>query len=241
MNSRPHEVWPFPGHPGFRRSMDGAGTVAAPLLAGFSFTLLVLVVPTFADERTTINRTGGVQVIRQHEAFSAAPELAALLLLLAGLMLVFSIQAAIFVRYYNHSPADLKEWYPQYFRQAAAAQPDAVEVPPDLENWDLPDAPAVRVGAQWYGGLMRKYLHDQIVLANRWARNMRLLYHLGILSLLSGLAVLVWPPSGQYSGIRVALAAVAVAGTAVEMAWILVASRETLRRWFARLRCSPKS
>jgi hypothetical protein len=34
------KVWVFDEHPGYRRAIESAGTVAAPLLAGFSFTLL---------------------------------------------------------------------------------------------------------------------------------------------------------------------------------------------------------
>jgi hypothetical protein len=240
MDSKPHEVWPFRGHPGFLRSMEGAGTVAAPLLAGFSFTLLALVVPTVGTERTVIAGGSGIRVVREHEAFSAEPTLAALLLLLAGLLLVFSVQAAIFVGYHRLSPSTLEEWYPQYFRQAPAEHPDRADVPADLKNWDHPDVPATRVGTRWFAGAMRRYLYIELENANRWASATRNLYHFGILSLLSGLTDPVWPPVGQDRGVRVALVALAVAGTAVEAVWILVASRETLHGWFARMRCRPR-
>jgi hypothetical protein len=209
--------------------MESAGTVAAPLLAGFSFTLLVLVVPTFSGERTVLTGRSGVKVVQQHDAFSGAPEVAALLLLLAGLLLVFSIQAAIYMRYHSQTPGELAEWYPQYFREAQSDGSEALDVPSDLKGWDLPDAPAMRVGGRWYGGLMRKYLYDEIVTANKWAKRMRNLYHGGILSLLSGLTVLVWPPAGQGTPSRVALAAVALVGTIAEAVWIGAASRETLK------------
>jgi hypothetical protein len=53
---------------------------------------------------------------------------------------------------------------------------------------------------------------------------MRALYHAGILSLLSGLAALVWPPAHQWSDIRIALTVLALLGVAIEGLWIVLAS-----------------
>ncbi len=214
------QVWPFEGHPGFRRSIDVACTVAAPLLAGFSFTLLVLLLPTFADETTTVEVGRDVRVIRDSHPFSAVPELAAILLLLAGLLLIGTVQAGIAARYHSHSPADLADWYPQFFPEgdnAAGTGPDGAALPgwSDTDGWQ-----AVHVGSKWFGAWPRKYLHDEIVTANKWASTARNLYHLGIMALLSGIVALVIPPPGQGTAWRVALAIVAGVGVVLEAIWI---------------------
>jgi hypothetical protein len=202
----------------------GAGTVAAPFLAGFAFTLLVLIVPTFANDETVV-KGHGFTVARHATSFSGAPKLAALFLLASGLLLIFSVQAAIFVSYYGHTPDELKEWYPQSFPVAPdPAQPGQVPVPAALKHWDTPEFPATRVDTQWYSGAMRTYLRDQIKTANRWARWMRGLYHAAILSLLSGIAALVWPPAHQWSDIRTALTVLALVGVAIEGLWIVLAT-----------------
>ena len=82
-HARPHEVWPFKGDLGFRRSIESAGTVAAPLLAGFSFTLLVLHLPTLGEKETAVRVGADVRVTETSQDFSALPELAAVALLVA--------------------------------------------------------------------------------------------------------------------------------------------------------------
>ena len=81
----PQEVWPFPEHLGFRRAIDSAGAVAAPLLAGFSLTLLILILPSLPRAPG-----GAPAAAADAESFSAAPEIAAILFLVAGLLLIGS-------------------------------------------------------------------------------------------------------------------------------------------------------
>jgi hypothetical protein len=191
-----------------------AAAIAAPLLAGFSFTLFALVVPSLDQQPTTIELPHHRTIFTEGHPFSAAPELAAGLFLLAGLLLVFSVQAAILLRYHNHSPSELAEWYPEYFPEAAGeVAPAAAQA---LPQWDSPEWHAVQVGSRWYGGFPRRYLAEEIPRANRAAVWMRWLYQLGILALLIGLTAFVWPPPGQCHPGRWALAAVGVLGASIE-------------------------
>ncbi|MEA2467349.1 MAG: hypothetical protein QOJ57_1475 [Thermoleophilaceae bacterium] len=209
------DVWPLDAHLGYRRSIESAGTVAAPLLAGFSFTLLVLLLPTLGDERTTVRAGAAASVVKESQAFTAVPELAAILLLLAGLALVFSVQAAITTRYYAHSPAELEEWYPEYFPG---------EEPPEADRpagWMTDDGwSAKRVGGKWYAGWPRQFLYEELKTGNKWAAWTRGLYHLGIVALLSGLTALVIPPAGGGSPGRTLLVVLAAVGVVVELSWI---------------------
>jgi hypothetical protein len=225
----PTEVWHFEDHPGFRRAIDQAGAIAAPLLAGFSFTLFALVVSSLGSHATSIELSGHRTLISQGDGFSAVPELAAGLFFLAGLLLIFSVQAAILLRYHNHSPSELAEWYPEYFPEA-----DGEEAPASaraLAGWEEPGWPAARVGSRWYGGFPRRYLAEEIRRADRAASWMRRLYHAGILALLVGLTALVWPASGEGDPARSALVVLGALGVLVEFVWVAGA---TLRR---RLRC----
>lgn len=213
------QVWPSDVHPGFRRSIDVAGTVAAPLLAGFSFLLLVLLLPALADKTTKVVTNGNTRLIEHAPPFSAFPELATILLLLAALLLIATVQAAVTARYHSHTPTDLAEWYPEYFPEGTGPfgkGPDGS----DLPEWHTAEWPAMQVGSRWYGGWARSFLHTEQFSANKWASAARTTYHLGIMSLLLGVLALVIPPSGQGTPWRVALAGVAAAGVVVEGGWI---------------------
>src|SRR5690242_4217027 len=98
------EIWVLDEHPGYRRAIENAETAAAPLPPAFSVTLLVLVVPTLSGSKTPVVVGGRVRVVEVSDPLSAVRELAAILLLLAGLLLVASVQAAINTRYYGHTP-----------------------------------------------------------------------------------------------------------------------------------------
>jgi hypothetical protein len=214
-----NQVWVFEEHPGYRRAMESAGTVAAPLLAGFSFTLLVLLVPTLGEETTTVHVGSTYRDVATSELFSALPEVAALLLLLAGLLLIASVQAAITARYFGHAPSDLEEWYPEFFPDASSgADPPAHAAA--LEGWNVEGWPALRTDTKWYAGWLRRYFYEEVTRANRWAGATRLLYHAGILALLLGLTALVTPPAGGGEFWRWMLFGLALAGALAEGAWI---------------------
>jgi hypothetical protein len=229
-------VWQFDSHPGFRRAIEQAGAIAAPLLAGFSFTLFALVVPSLGGQSTAIELAHHRTILTESQPFSAVPELAAGLFLLAGLLLVFSVQAAILLRYHNHSPSELAEWYPEYFPEAAGAvAPKAAQA---LPEWDSLEWQAVQVGSRWYGGFPRRYLAEEVPRANRAAVWMRWLYQLGILALLVGLTAFVWPPPGQCDPGRWALAAVGTFGALIEFCWVMAptfaGSQRAFRTWRSR-------
>ena len=80
--------WPY-GYPG---SVESAGSVAAPLLAGFSFALIGLIVP----EGTGIRWPG----------------LALTLFVAAGLLFVAAVQCGFWARLWTVTPSDLCEWSP---------------------------------------------------------------------------------------------------------------------------------
>lgn len=214
--AKPHQVWVGKGNLGYRRSIESAGTVAAPLLAGFSFTLLVLLLPTLGAKTTTVETGVRVRVVTQSQAFSAMPEVAAILLLLAGLLLIGSVQAAIAMRFSTHTPADYEEWYPQFFREGEAGE----EPPSDLSGWTWRGVEPIAVGTKWYGGWPRWRLLREVTTANWWAAWARWLYHGGIVCLLLGLAFLVVPTASDESTGRWLLFAFAAAGVLAEAAWI---------------------
>jgi hypothetical protein len=226
------EVWQFDDHPGFRGAIESAGTAAAPLLAGFAFTLFVLVVPTLGEDKTLLTTGKGTRLVTESNAFSAAPELAAGLLLFAGLLLIFSLQAAIYLQYHNLRPSDLAEWYPEYFPESVANPPEGTQ---QLGEWSTADWPAMRVENQWYGGWPRRFLRDEVQRADKHAKWMRWLYHLGILSLLGGLTALVWPPAGAGGSGRWALVVVGAIGVIAEVVWILM---PLIRSWLDAIRRS---
>jgi hypothetical protein len=214
-------IWPDLDH-GYRRALDSAGAVVAPLLAGFSFTLLVLLLPSLSEKTTTVVTPSGVRVTEQTEPFSAYPELAAVLLLSAGLLLIASVQAAVSMRKHAHTPGEMREWYPEAFREVPSGEKPA-KAPQSFwrhEGWE-----SRGVDGQWSGGWVRWKLNEELNEAHRWAEWLRGLYHCGILCLLAGLTALVAPPADDSGGWRTLLVAVALLGTLGELIWIIATSR----------------
>lgn len=213
------EIWRFDDHPGYRRSIESAGSVAAPLLAGFAFTLLALMVPTLGDHAGIALSGKGIAFSSQSPSLSGLPELAAVCLLLSGLAFVFSVQAAIQVKFHNHRPSEIIELYPEYFPKDPSEQPAIASA---LPEWHSEEWPALQVGEQWYGGWPRRFLHEEWQRAQVNAHRMRWLYHLGILALLVGLTALVWPPSDAKSTGRWLLVGLGATGVLIESAWIAI-------------------
>lgn len=216
----PTWLWAFGGtEPGYRPMIEVAGTTAAPLLAGFSFTLFVLVLPTI-DAHRSAARVASSVFFTGSDPFSRYPTQAALLLLLAGLLLIASVQAALAVKRHGLTPSQLAEWFPEHVR----SEPPASAEERERLKWDLPGLPAMHVSERWYAGLVRRYQRQETTKALWWARVTRYAYHLGILALLAGLAVLVVPPAGTDGGWRWALFGVATAGVIGEALWIVLVS-----------------
>jgi hypothetical protein len=162
---KPGEVWPFEGDLGSRRAMQVVGSVAAPLLAGFAFALLVLVLPTLAGPTRT-SQPGKPVVTTTPGEFSAHPVVAAALLAIAGVLLIFATQACFGMVVHDKRPTDLEEWYPQWFRERDPQDPNPTfpdgigTVPGGLGPEDA--------GKHSYSGRARTYVYDEIRRANRW-------------------------------------------------------------------------
>jgi hypothetical protein len=89
-------AWAAPNPPGFLESIQAAGSVAAPLLAGASFTLVAL-------------------VLQSATLFARWQDVALLFFVAAGLAQVFAVQSVIWTRRYMATPDDLRQWYPEEF------------------------------------------------------------------------------------------------------------------------------
>jgi hypothetical protein len=81
-------TWPY----GHARSAKDLGTIAAPMLAGFSFALIALILPKEADLRWA-----GVALS---------------LLVAAGILFIMTVQCAVWARQWVVTPTELKEWVP---------------------------------------------------------------------------------------------------------------------------------
>jgi len=85
--------WETPHLYGESEALNSMGTIAAPLLAGFSLAAMV----------QTITITTGA---------ARWPEVALLLFMLAAVLFVASVQAMFWARQYQASPAEIKDWWP---------------------------------------------------------------------------------------------------------------------------------
>jgi hypothetical protein len=85
-------AWKTPTRYGSAEAVTGMGTIAAPLLAGFS---LAAFVQAFALSTRDVRYR----------------DVAALLLLLAAVFLVMAVQATFWARQYQVTPAQLREWW----------------------------------------------------------------------------------------------------------------------------------
>jgi hypothetical protein len=217
--SQEKRIWIFARHPGVPKAMETGGTVAAPLLAGFAFTLLVLVLPTLKGNQTAVRIGGRAILSTESHAFSRYPELAVALLLLAGLLMITCVQTAVNGLYHARSPSELEDLYPRHFRHDSGFDPTGE---PANSGWNATALPSLQVGSKWYSGWVREYFHDEWAKAEKLYSRTRLLYNLGVLSLLSGIAVLVVPPVSDASTARWAILCIAVSGVLAEVVWISI-------------------
>lgn len=115
--SYPTPTWKVPeplGHPG---AVTAAGSVAAPLLVGFSVTLIGLVI-------------GQGPRIRW-------PGLALDLLALAVILLLGSVQCAFMARRYAVSPSEIEDWWPDHAddRRRSELREDQAQYFEDFLRW----------------------------------------------------------------------------------------------------------
>lgn len=107
--------WKYPEPLGYFGSIQAAGGLAAPLLAGFSFTVLAVILPA---------TTGAQQ-------FNRWPNLTLSLLLSAGMILVAAVEASVWARRYGVTPDEILAWWPVW---EAAASADPATLPKALKN-----------------------------------------------------------------------------------------------------------
>jgi hypothetical protein len=175
--SRASETPLFPRHYrapfGSPAALENVGTSAAPLLAGFAFALVGLILD------------------KGHLVWQ--PDLVLLLLVSAGILLVYSVQFAFNARRYHVPPGDYLA-----FLEIAAKEP-------------FPQ-PCVR---RWQGQMLEEH--------ERWAARARGTYNIGILLLLSGVTLLLVPHAGPCNmpAGRVFAVVVALIGTTLEAGWQL--------------------
>jgi hypothetical protein len=89
-------VWVMTGELGYPEAIQTAGTVAAPLLAGFSLTMVALLLPTISNADRTFARWG---------------DLALGFLMAAAILLIMAVQCAMHARSYQVTPDELMSWW----------------------------------------------------------------------------------------------------------------------------------
>jgi hypothetical protein len=119
----------MPGPLGYPDSIQTAGAVAAPLLAGFSLTVAILLLPNISKANRTFGRFGNLSLG---------------LLLAAAILLVMAVQCAMTARSYQVTPQELLSWW---------GRPDGPPTPVMLTNQDL----HAQKNARWGGWTRRTY------------------------------------------------------------------------------------
>jgi hypothetical protein len=95
-------TWKRPVPPGIPEAVGSAGAVAAPLLAGFSVTLIVLTLEL-------ISNTPGQGVVATPDPIRW-PDVALSLLVAATVSLLTAVQCAFWARQYQALPDEIEQW-----------------------------------------------------------------------------------------------------------------------------------
>lgn len=96
-------IWTMPEWYGSQEALTSMGTIAAPLLAGFSLAAVVQTLTLTSSETRWSNAS-------------------VLLFLLAAVLLIAAVQAAFWARQYQTSPSEIKDWWPDADRTDRLAQ-----------------------------------------------------------------------------------------------------------------------
>jgi hypothetical protein len=176
-------TWKPPGLYGYAETIQSAGMVVAPLLAGFTIALIGLLVDSSSDNIRYSN-------------------LALMVLVASAVLLVAAIQCAYAARQYVVRPDEIEAWWPGIEDETDPGQ-----------EWRWRDLRAEQ--------LAHREMHSL------WAGRFRHAYHLGILLVFVGLALVLMPPRfpdavGAARWGAIAIATVAVIGEAI---WIVVSGR----------------
>jgi hypothetical protein len=171
MNSGPTPKWSVPNPYGYAAAIDSIAAIAAPLLAGVSVALAVLVM--------------------QREASFGWSTAALILLLLATFGFLAAVQLGFRARQFAVTPPEIEMWWP-----------DA-------------DDPHRR-------SMMQEEQRDHREQFGLWADRASVVYDLGLLALLLGVAVSLVPAGGlaDASAGRGVLFALAITGAIAEALWI---------------------
>ena len=124
-------IWRRPNPYGFPAAIEGAGTVSSPLLAGFSFTLIGIVLGTTNAFRW--------------------PNAALALLVGATALLIGSVQSAFWARQYVVTPGELAEWWPGLYTDPERLHEVRGE---QLGHKQLHDRWVRRFAALYHGGIL---------------------------------------------------------------------------------------
>lgn len=187
MSGLPPQLWSKPAPLGYGPALDAMANVAAPLLAGFSITAIAAIAASSDKFRW--------------------PGAALLILTLAAVLLVASLQFGFTARQHLYSAADVVAWWGQEdMAQAGRSERLQREQHKDYMSWE------------------------------RWSSKARVAYNAGITVLAAGVALALAPPYQVHHSeavLRWIAAAIAAVGALGEIAWGTIPSvrqRLELRR-----------
>jgi hypothetical protein len=205
---RAPEGWPTWKRPvpyGIAEAIGAAGTVVAPLLAGFSVTLIVLTLDVVSSAGTAsgAEATAGASPAAAQPASILHPDLALTFLVAAVAMLLAAVQCAFWARQYQATPGEIEEWWGKL---------DDTEDEIVKSNWEA----------------ARREQFGYVELQLRWIKRFRIAYHAGILLVLGALIVLLIP-AGDVPASRCVAIGLAIVAALAELAWI--AATELAARW----------
>jgi hypothetical protein len=190
-------TWKRPFPYGISEAIGAAGTVVAPLLAGFSVTLIVLTLQVVSSAPAPAPTTGAVsgEIKSAPPPQILHPDIALALLVAATAALLAAVQCAFWARQYQANPEEIEWWW-----------------------GDLDDLDDEFVRSNWE--MARREQIGLYTLQMRWIGRFRIAYHAGILLVLGALVVLLIP-SGDISIARGTAIGLAILATLAEIAWIV--------------------
>jgi hypothetical protein len=177
-----YPTWKRPVPPGIPEAVGSAGAVAAPLLAGFSVTLIVLILELITNP-PSISQAGKVIATPGPVRW---PEVALSLLVAATVALLAAVQCAFWARQYQVLPDEMEQW-----------------------RGGLEGDGAIEEGA-WAEA--RREQFGFAALQAVWIRRFRWAYHSGILMVLAALIVLLVPGGNISAGRWLAIGIATIGG-----------------------------
>jgi hypothetical protein len=109
----PANTWGPPTPIGYHAALQSVGGIAAPLLAGFSFTMTSVLLTASSHPLRWLN-------------------VALALFVAAGLVLIFAVQSAVWLQSYAAKPSDYMDWYPQ---NVFGSSPDSTLVKKQIDDF----------------------------------------------------------------------------------------------------------